>query len=213
MAEKEREALIKLYDIAHYIAVKGCAFTDFEDLIELEKLHGVKFQSGCKDCIKSIGEYFFKQDVYSKLVRVNFIAILCDGNINASITELEVVFFVDPDSMQPTLEFFECLGLGSSQDTTGIFDAIIAAFQRHDLSSLLQIINFLSSDAASVNSGHKSGLISPLCEDLKWATFIWCFSHRLELALKDGLKMYTSPVDKSLISFICTKTRQRNTEN
>ena len=32
--------------IAHHIAVKGCAFTDFEDLIELEKLHGVKFQSG-----------------------------------------------------------------------------------------------------------------------------------------------------------------------
>ena len=29
--------------------------------------------------------------------------------------------------------------------------------------------------------------------------FIWCFSHHLELALKDGLKMYTSPVDKSLM--------------
>ena len=68
-----REALVKLCDIAHYIAVKGRAFTEFEDLIELEKLHGVKFQSGsyenesgCKDFIKSIAEYFFKQDIYSK---------------------------------------------------------------------------------------------------------------------------------------------------
>ena len=65
MAEKEREALVKLYNIAHYIAVKGCAFTNFEDLIELEKLHGVKVQSGsyenesgCKDFIKSIAEIF-----------------------------------------------------------------------------------------------------------------------------------------------------------
>ena len=92
MAEKEREALVKLYDIAHYIAVKRRAFTDFEDLVELEKLHGVKFQSGlyenesgCKDFIKSIAEYFFKQDIYSKLVSVNFIVVLCDGTTDASI--------------------------------------------------------------------------------------------------------------------------------
>ena len=43
--------------------------------------------------IKSIAEYFFKQDMYSKLVRVNFIAILCNGTINMSITEQEVVPF------------------------------------------------------------------------------------------------------------------------
>ena len=99
--------------------VKGRAFTDFQDLIELEKHYTVKFQSGsyenesgCKDFIKSMSEYFFKHDIYSKLVRVNFIAILCDGTTDASITEQEVVyvFFIDPDSMQPTLEFFECLG-------------------------------------------------------------------------------------------------------
>ena len=34
----------------------------------------------------------------------------------------------DPDSMQPTLEFVECLGFDSSQDATGIFDATIATF-------------------------------------------------------------------------------------
>ena len=208
MAEKEREALVKPYDIAHYIAVKECAFTDFEDLIELQKLHRVKFQSGsyenelgCKDFIKSIAEYFFKQDIYSKLVRVNFIAILCNGTTDTSITEREVVyvFFIDLDTMQPKLELFECLGLDSSQDATGIFDAMIAAYQKHDLSSLLQKIIFLSSDGASVNSGHKSGLVSLLHEDREWVTFIWCFSHRLELALKVGLKIYTFPVDESLM--------------
>ena len=94
MAEKEREPLVKLYNIALYIAVKGRVFTDFEDLIELENLHGVKFQagsyeneSGCKYFMKSIAEYFFKQDIYSKLVRVNFTAILCDGTTDVRITE------------------------------------------------------------------------------------------------------------------------------
>ena len=71
-AEKEREALVKLYNIARYIAVKGHAFTSFEDSIELKKLHRVKFQSvlyenesECKGFIKSIAEYFFKQDIYA----------------------------------------------------------------------------------------------------------------------------------------------------
>ena len=31
MTEFEREALVKLYYIAHYIAFQGRAFTDFED--------------------------------------------------------------------------------------------------------------------------------------------------------------------------------------
>ena len=101
--------------------------------------------------------------------------------------------------MQPRLEFFEYLGLDSSQDATGIFDAMTVAFQKHDLSSLLQKIIFLSSDGSSVNSGHKSSLISLLCEHREWITFIWCFSHRLELSLKDGLKAYTSLVDESLM--------------
>ena len=101
--------------------------------------------------------------------------------------------------MQPTLEFFECLGLGSSQDATGIFDAMISAFQKPDLSSLLQKVIFLSSDGALINSGHESGLIFLLHEDQEWVTFIWCFSDHLGLTLKDGLKMYTSPADESLM--------------
>ena len=85
--------MLKLYNIANYITVKEHAFTDFEDLIEFEKLYGVKFQSGCKDFIKRIAEYFFKQDIYSKLIRVNFIAILCNGTTNTSVTEQKVVLF------------------------------------------------------------------------------------------------------------------------
>ena len=61
MAKTQREVLFKLYNLVYYITVKVRAFTDFEDLIELEKLHGVKFQSGshenesgCKDFIKKL---------------------------------------------------------------------------------------------------------------------------------------------------------------
>ena len=46
-----------------------------------------------------------------------------------------------------------------------------------------------------MNSGKKSGLISLFREEKKWVTFIWCFSHRLGLALKDSI----APVDESLM--------------
>ena len=52
---------------AYYTALKGRPFTNFKDLIDLEKLHGMKFQRGayenetsCIDFIKSISEFVFK---------------------------------------------------------------------------------------------------------------------------------------------------------
>ena len=45
MEKTEHEALVKLFHIAYYIALKGHAFTDFKDMTELEKLHKVKFQA------------------------------------------------------------------------------------------------------------------------------------------------------------------------
>ena len=70
MGVKEKQALTKLHDVAYYIALKGRPFTDFKDLIDLEKLHGVKFQSGayenetsCRDFIDSISEFLFKDNL------------------------------------------------------------------------------------------------------------------------------------------------------
>ena len=60
--------------------------------------------------------------------------------------------------------------------------------------SVLSKIVFLFSDGASVN-GKDSGLIRLLQEDFPWISFIWCFTHRLELALKDALKEFIKPVD------------------
>ena len=71
MGGKERQALIKLHNVAYYIALKGGPFTDSKDLIDLENLHGVKFQSrayenetSCRDFIDSISEFLFKDNLY-----------------------------------------------------------------------------------------------------------------------------------------------------
>ena len=41
--------------------------------------------------------------------------------------------------------------------------------------------------------------MSLLKEDYEWIYFVWCFSHRLELALKESLNEFIKPLDQSLI--------------
>ena len=60
---------------------------------------------------------------------------------------------------------------------------------------------FFASDGANANSGLKSGLITVFQENgLHWVSFIWCLSHRLELALKDSLSDAMSDVHEVLTS-------------
>ena len=205
MEKTEHEALVKLFHIAYYIALKGHAFTDFRDMIELEKLHKVKFQAStyenetaCRNFINSVADYLFETTVAEKLKRVNFIAILCDGATDQSMTEQRSYMFRDPDTLLPVLKFFNIATPELSQDAVGLKEAIKNAFKEKNLESVLDKMVFLSSDGASINSGKKSGLIRMFQEDYEWICFIWCFSHRLELALKDSLEEFFDPVDESL---------------
>ena len=45
MSTEQLEGVKKLFHLAYYIASKGRPYTDFSGLIELEKLHGVKFSN------------------------------------------------------------------------------------------------------------------------------------------------------------------------
>ena len=97
MRVKEKEVLTKLHDVAYYIAIQGSSFTDFKYFMDFEKLHWVKFQSGacgietsCRDFIDSILVFLFKNDLYEKLLCLNFVAMLCDETTDTSITENEV---------------------------------------------------------------------------------------------------------------------------
>ena len=59
-----------------------------------------------------------------------------------------------------------------------MLDTIKVAFEKFNLSSLLDKVVFLSSDGVSVSNGKKSDLISLFHEQTEWMTFIWRFGHR-----------------------------------
>ena len=121
------------------------------------------------------------------------------------------MIFADPETFKPTLAFFEVIAPPDSQDAPGLKQSIIDVFIKHSLEHLIEKIAFLSSDGASVNFGKNSGLIKLLQEDHPWICFIWCFSHRLELAIKDALKEFIEPVEESLrhLFYLYTKSSKK----
>ena len=85
------------------------------------------------------------------------------------------------------------------------------SFKENLLELALEKID-LSFDGASVKCGKNSGVIKLLEEEYPGISFIWCFSHRLELALKDVLKEYMEPVDKMLthLYYLYTKSSKKH---
>ena len=100
------------------------------------------------------------------------------------------------------MKFFEVVAPADSQDAPGLKNAIFAIFHKHYFESVLSKNVFLSSGGASINSSKDSGLIRLLQEDFPCISFISCFSHQLESALKDALKEFIEPVDTSLMHLL-----------
>ena len=190
MDKKDQDTVEKLHEISFNINLQGLPFTALRSQVEIEKLHGVNFtglyenRTACKTFIFGISEYLFEEIVKKKLEFVNFTAVPCDGWTDNSVTEQEVLYiiFVDPETFKPTLKFLEVITPSDGQDAPGLKDSITATFKKHWLESVLEKMVFLGSDGALVNSGKNSGLIKLFQEELPRLSFIWCFSHRLELA-------------------------------
>ena len=91
---------------------------------------------------------------------------------------------------------------------------MIDTFKRNSRESIIEKIVFLSSDDALVNYGKHFGLIKLSQEHYPCVSFVWCFSHRLELALKDAVKEVLNPADTALcdLYYIYAKS-SKNIEN
>ena len=205
LSEEENKGLKKLFDIAYLIAFKARPYSDFSDLVELEKLHGVTFlqscayenDMACKLFVHYASKSLYEKELKDKIKKANFITILADGATDAALIEKEVIYiiFVDPDDFKPHLAFLALKSV-ASQDAEGITDTITCAFEDCDIREKLQNIVFFESDGTAVNSGVRAGVIRKLQRKYgEHIKFFWCLSHRLELAIKDALKKDMEEID------------------
>ena len=157
------------------------------------------------------------KDVNNKLLRTNFIWVLNDGTTDAVVVKQEVIYvaFFDPDNFEPHLTFLTVAELKESQDEQGLKRALFKSFEDHNIEGILNKIVYLASNGVSVNGGGLNfGLITLIKQDFDWVSFIWSFSHRLELRLKDSLKNFIKLVEEPLTSLFylykkpCKKLRE-----
>ena len=161
MTDAQKECFEKLFHVTYSVAKRRRPYTDFIGIFELEKLHNVKFfpggsyenESACCDFVNSCANLIFNEEVKEKLLKSNFISILCDGSPYLSVIEKECIFvqFVEPSSMKINVAFLSLQDL-PSQDASGIYEAIKKAFTEVGLETCLDKIVFLASDGAAVNT-------------------------------------------------------------
>ena len=90
--------------------------------------------------------------------------------------------------------------------------AIIEAFNDYQMPFLKDKLAYLASDGATVNSGTKAGSAVKCREaGASWLVFVWCMSHRIELALKDSLDDAVHPTKKPLTAlfYCCEKSSKK----
>ena len=95
MTDARKDCFEKLFHVAYSVAKRGQPYIDFMDKIELEKLHNVKLfpggscknESACHDFVNSCANLIFNEEVKEKLLKSNFISILCDGSTDSSVIE------------------------------------------------------------------------------------------------------------------------------
>ena len=154
-----------------------------------------------------------EKEVKKKISRTNFITIMTDGTTDAGILEQEIIYllYLDPDVFEPRMAFFYLKELHGGQGADILKKAIEDAFIDNDMEEALQKIVFFGSDGTATNSGLNAGLITKLNQDFAWLAFIWCLSHRLELAMKDSLKDFMDRlIIHSGIYITCIRIQVKN---
>ena len=112
---------------------------------KLEKRHGVKCigsyenKTACKNFIFRISEYLLEEGVKKKLHLAHFIAILCDGSTDNSLTQQEILYviYTDPETFKPTMKFFKVSAPSYNQDAPGLKQAIFTIFRKNMLELVL----------------------------------------------------------------------------
>ena len=121
-----------------------------------------------------------KNDTKTELKSLKFYSILSDGSTDSGNIEEELVYVNNLSKGTAKVSF---LSIENAQNVyaNGIKEYIESAFKCFD------IVRF-NVDGAAVNVGLNGGVGTLLKEKSSWLHVIYCFSHRLELAVKDAFK-------------------------
>ena len=198
--ERDRKNLQIKFNTVYYLLKQERPFVDYPEQLKLLKKNkgpdfGTSYLTDRAAALfaESIAEVEQKK-LIDNLKKVRYYSVLNDGSTDSSVTEQELVYALFLVDGFPQVKFLSIESV-SSADAAGILESIKESFHRLGITPFTNRIVGLNVDGASVNTGKFTGLGSKIKVNAPWLQVIHCFSHRLELAIKDafeGVKAYES---------------------
>ncbi|XP_072044905.1 zinc finger protein 862-like [Amphiura filiformis] len=197
---KEMEKLKIFFTSSFYIAQFNKPYRDFDNLIGLQvhnfarneehKYKTYRTDKKCKEFIDSIAAEIVENTVTNKLNSNSFISILADGSTDLGNTEQEIVYITMLQDGKPVTQYVTMTSVRSANAEN------LAKALKNTLQDKLKLgdnwpnnVMACCFDGAAVMMGHVSGVATNLMKDAPHLIRIHCCAHRLELAIKDTLKL------------------------
>lgn len=200
------------FEISYVLAREGIAFLKYPVFHALAERQGVKLGSSYKrnDCAKLFIHFIAeaqRKDFLTMIAKTNFISFMMDGSTDSANKEEELIFLAFCNRNAKTQEVksqtrFLAIVNPDSSNAEGLVNCLQGAITERLGIDISQKDSVLSStgkpvivgggtDGASVNVGIHNGMKAKMQATLPWLHWVWCFSHRLELACKDA---FSSPL-------------------
>ena len=206
MSQRDKDQLTTKFNCVYYLLKREWPFNDYPELLKLHQKNkgpeigtSYKTDRAAADVSQSIADTFH-QELIENLSKARY--YLNDGSSNTSVSEKQLVYVLFLENGFPNIKFVitENEKNVKNANAEGILDCIKESFHRLGIADIYKRIVGLNVDEASVNTGRFTGLGARMKEKTPWLEVIHCFSHRLELALKDAFRQ--SPAFKSIESLI-----------
>ena len=195
------------FDTAYTIAKEGMAFTKMSSLFQLQDRHGTNLgfsyrnDHACANFISYIARDL-REQLENHLKNAKFYSIQVDGSTDCANIEEEMFLAVyfDPknsDGCVHVRNSYLCVKQPKSVNASGLYDCVKTALAYLGLEEECSKMIGFGCDGAAVNIGQRTGVKALLQSKRPWIVTVWCFAHRLELALNDSLKKtFFSDVDE-----------------
>ena len=176
-------------------------YTHYPKICEFEARHGVQVGTSYRN--ENAGKDFVhyiamakQQALLQHLTKAKFFSLLLDGSINKGNIDNEVLLAVwcDPDGTDEKVHTrMDYLMVSRPQLATanGLFQVLEGGLQSLGIKQMsaeeCKKLVGVGTDSAASNIA-ASGLKGLVEGCLGWVFWMWCLTHRLELAVKDALK-------------------------
>ena len=192
-----QDKLIKLFNIAYYVAKEEEPFTKFPKLVNLHFKNGLNFGNtykndhACQTFIDNIAKTM-NTSLEEKIRAARFFSIMSDSSVDRSVQDQEIIYITYIENGLPVNVMLTMVVLQHA-NSQGILDAIMSGLHQAGLSEedlKAKLVGF-GCDGASVMIGHRNGVSARLKEMFGSLVTIWCVAHRLELAALDSMKSFS----------------------